>query len=282
MNCDQALEEISAALDGELTDGARAELESHLASCPACRALYEELRGLQGALLESMEEPPADFHDRLMAAVAAEPLPVVKKAGRRRAWAGIAAAAAAAALVLLPQWGSMGGNSGGNGAAAPMMAAAPPGSDGPAAMGDEVAALSDEEAVPAEGRSMAEPVSPAGDAQEKISSSSGEGENGGNASNDVLPSSPPEPMAAMAPSFDTTDGNTDASGFRGTIVEVVGELPEGYAWGENDTLELEEEELPQLEAALEEAGISYRVEHREGDGIVLVIRLYAPGEQTAP
>lgn len=282
MNCDQALELISAALDAELTGSALAELEAHLASCPSCRALYEELREIQGELQDAMEDPPADFHDRLMAAVAAEPLPTGKKTSHRRAWAGIAAAAAVAALVLLPQWGGMGGNSGGNGAAAPMMAAAPPGGGGPAAMGDAEAALSDEESVPAE--AMEEPDAPAGDGQEKISTSSrgGEGVADDSNSGSVSPSAPPEPRAAMAPVPDAQDGNEDGGAFQDTIVEVVGELPEGYAWGENGTLELSAEELPQLEAALEEAGISYRVENRAGDGIVLVVRLYASGEQTDP
>ena len=42
MDCNQALEYISAALDGELTAEEVAELDAHLADCPECQALAEE------------------------------------------------------------------------------------------------------------------------------------------------------------------------------------------------------------------------------------------------
>ena len=45
MNCDQALEAISAALDGELSAKERTLLDAHLADCPTCAALFDELAG---------------------------------------------------------------------------------------------------------------------------------------------------------------------------------------------------------------------------------------------
>ena len=40
MNCEKALELISAELDGELTQQERAELQAHLDACPDCRETY--------------------------------------------------------------------------------------------------------------------------------------------------------------------------------------------------------------------------------------------------
>lgn len=271
MNCDQALEQISAALDAELAGGDLADLEAHLASCPACRALYEELRGIQDELLESVEDPPEDFHNRLMAAVAAEPVPVagslpaVKKS-RRRAWAGIAAAAAVAALVLFPQWDGQ-GNSGGNGAAIPMMADAPAG-------GEEAVPAEDGAILPSS-RSMEDCGAPMSDGMEKSVLS------------DAQPTVPPLAAAPEAPAMEVRNAGGERAGLPENsvcwgVVTVEGELPEGYTWDENGALELTEEELPQLVAALEEAGIPYTVESGEGEGTVLVVRLEVPGEQTNP
>lgn len=81
MTCDMALEAISAALDGGLSDAERAELEAHLAICPACRALCEDLKAIREDVLDSELEVPAGFHDKVMAAVAEEPslTPVKRK-----------------------------------------------------------------------------------------------------------------------------------------------------------------------------------------------------------
>ena len=53
MNCDQALEAISAALDGELSAKERTLLDAHLADCPTCAALFDELAG-QSRLLRQL------------------------------------------------------------------------------------------------------------------------------------------------------------------------------------------------------------------------------------
>ena len=94
MNCERALELISAELDGAVTQQERAELQAHLDACPDCRKTYAQLHELDAALQESELEPPAALHDSVMQTIRRE-----KK--RRPAWLPAAAIAAAAALVLL-------------------------------------------------------------------------------------------------------------------------------------------------------------------------------------
>lgn len=67
MNCQEALEAISAAIDGELSPDERAALDAHLASCPACAALLEELSG-QSRLLREMDcQVPEGLSARILA-----------------------------------------------------------------------------------------------------------------------------------------------------------------------------------------------------------------------
>ena len=101
--CDETLELISAALDGALSDRDRAELDEHLSQCPACSALFEELRELhdQTAALEDVSAP-AGFTGRVMDAIAADPaqerpenvIPFPAKKRSRAPWKGWAATAA--------------------------------------------------------------------------------------------------------------------------------------------------------------------------------------------
>ena len=95
MNCEKALELISAELDGELTQQERAELQAHLDACPDCRETYAQLHELDAALQESELEPPAALHDGVMQTIRRE------KKRRRPAWLPAAAIAVAAALALL-------------------------------------------------------------------------------------------------------------------------------------------------------------------------------------
>ena len=46
MNCEQALEAISARLDGALSEEENRELEAHLASCASCRDHNTDLLSL--------------------------------------------------------------------------------------------------------------------------------------------------------------------------------------------------------------------------------------------
>ena len=103
-NCERFRELLFRQCDEPLTGEEAAALRTHLEECPACRALAEALAETQEALREEVT-PPADFTDRVMAAVRAEA--AGKKARRRRQtvlrWGSLAAAAVAAVLITLPR-----------------------------------------------------------------------------------------------------------------------------------------------------------------------------------
>jgi len=67
VRCEEALELLSARLDGELTAQEERELEDHLSVCPACRELAEELSALHFSFedLED-EQAPEDLTARVM------------------------------------------------------------------------------------------------------------------------------------------------------------------------------------------------------------------------
>ena len=56
----------SVYLDNELPEIYKAEYESHIASCPKCKAELERLRGLRAVLASDSDSlnPPADFLDK--------------------------------------------------------------------------------------------------------------------------------------------------------------------------------------------------------------------------
>lgn len=68
-SCEQYWDLISYSLDGALTEEEQRRLDRHLAQCPQCRAMWEQLSGLEPELME-LEAPPADFAARVMAAAA--------------------------------------------------------------------------------------------------------------------------------------------------------------------------------------------------------------------
>ena len=80
MDCEKALELMSAELDGMCTEQERAALQAHLEACADCRETYQ---------------PPQALHDNVMQQIRKEKKPA------RRVWLPAAAIAAAAALVLL-------------------------------------------------------------------------------------------------------------------------------------------------------------------------------------
>ena len=100
MNCDTALEMMSAMLDGELTQEESEHLQAHLAACESCRAVYAELAAIDSAVAADQAEPPEALHDAVMAAICTGQNR--KKTGRIRTWLviGIAAAAALTLAVL--------------------------------------------------------------------------------------------------------------------------------------------------------------------------------------
>ena len=211
MDCDKYLELMSAALDGELTAEERRALDSHLAVCPECAALYQTLCGQSAALRELDCEVPADLKQRIMSNLPAQEQPVknikpvrwTPKTGRVihwKRWAPVAAAACLALVVaLVPKdgMGMMKNTADAPGMAAPAASSAP-GSQEPRAPGSAPATADRADSgVEAEGyvhtsHSVAEDPSgapPAADSQY----------GGVTPSNEPTPSEMPEPGEPTAP-----------------------------------------------------------------------------------
>ena len=55
----------SNSIDGTLTDAEREKLEAHLAECPSCAALKQDLERMQALFAEEVE-PPAGLHENIM------------------------------------------------------------------------------------------------------------------------------------------------------------------------------------------------------------------------
>lgn len=99
LSCEEALEQMSQALDGPLTGEEQGELEAHLACCPACRADWAALRELH----QAMEETPAPegFADRVMERVREDVRPAkVVPLWRRPQWKAAAGLAACAVICV--------------------------------------------------------------------------------------------------------------------------------------------------------------------------------------
>ena len=137
MTCD--FDRIDALCAGELSDEERASVLAHMENCPACRAYYEAMAGLEGE-----ETAPAGFAGRVLDAVRATPQAKVR---RRSVWQGVAAMAACAALVV-----GLGLSSGllsaekapGEGADAAEMSRSDDGEGAPAGEGAELAGYDDQ------------------------------------------------------------------------------------------------------------------------------------------
>ncbi len=118
MDCNNYIELMSAALDGELTAEERRELDAHLAVCPECADLFKILAANARAARELDCEMPADLKDRIMSNLPAqEAAPKKGKVISWKRWVPVAAAACLALVVtLIP-------HSGNNGSSAPMQLA---------------------------------------------------------------------------------------------------------------------------------------------------------------
>ena len=103
--CLEYLEMMNAVLDGEASPAEQAELTAHLEHCPACAALFEDLRALHEGADTLTVSAPAGFADRVMDAVRAESarpaLKVLPTPKRRKRWMPVAAMAAVCALALI-------------------------------------------------------------------------------------------------------------------------------------------------------------------------------------
>lgn len=98
MNCDKALAQISAELDGMLSEAEHAELLAHLDTCADCRRVYAALWDVDAMLPETQLDPPPALHDAVMREVRAD---AARKQQKKR-WLPVAVigVAAAAAFVL--------------------------------------------------------------------------------------------------------------------------------------------------------------------------------------
>ena len=105
MTCAERRAALVAYLDEELGPAERAELETHLAGCEACRAALAAERRLSGALASLHPVvPPRDFEARFWARIARERDAPVGWLGRllsRRLALGLGGAAAAAVALVL-------------------------------------------------------------------------------------------------------------------------------------------------------------------------------------
>ncbi|HTO08092.1 MAG TPA: zf-HC2 domain-containing protein [Myxococcota bacterium] len=102
MDCKRDREEIAAYVDGELAGEARAELESHLSACAACRAEVAAQERLAHAFATLPEVTPAgDFEARFWARVAREGEARESRWKRWFGWRNILGAALVTAVALL-------------------------------------------------------------------------------------------------------------------------------------------------------------------------------------
>jgi negative regulator of sigma E activity len=101
---DPTLERLSAFLDGDLDPADRAEVERELSAAPELQAALAAMRRSQGMIRQhGSARAPADFAERVLAAVDREPVPISRARGWRRPMGvpvEIWALAAAALLVL--------------------------------------------------------------------------------------------------------------------------------------------------------------------------------------
>ena len=110
-SCDEIVELISASLDGELSADEQIALDEHIACCPACSALLDDLRALHTAAADREDVPaPAGFTEIVMRAIAAEAAPekpnnvisfAAPKKAKRNHWKQWSVSAAAIAIVVL-------------------------------------------------------------------------------------------------------------------------------------------------------------------------------------
>ena len=97
---------LHALADGELDAGHAAEVEAHVAGCPACAAELAEIREVKARLAATPAAyaAPASLHARLDAALAEAAAPPPRRGLRAEAWVmsgAIGALAASLALVAL-------------------------------------------------------------------------------------------------------------------------------------------------------------------------------------
>lgn len=98
ITCNEALELLSAQLDGAMTIEEQTALQEHLAACPECRRIQSELRMADEALPGLQQEPPKLLHDTVMREIRRE---TRRKKERKPLLRFVGAMAAAAALLAV-------------------------------------------------------------------------------------------------------------------------------------------------------------------------------------
>lgn len=99
MRCEQAMELLSAKLDGELDPQTDAALTRHLETCEACRCLWTAYCEIDAGIADLEAEPPAELYTGVMEKI--RTTPVVKPVKKRRPMWGIGTLVAAAAVFAL-------------------------------------------------------------------------------------------------------------------------------------------------------------------------------------
>ena len=108
ITCNEALELLSAQLDGAVTIEEQTALEEHLSSCPECRTIQKELAAIDKALPELAQEPSKLLHDGVMQEIRRqtrqkkERRPLLRFVGVMAAAAALLAVLAGFQLVTLP------------------------------------------------------------------------------------------------------------------------------------------------------------------------------------
>ena len=74
MSCPQYQERLTELLYDALEPGDAATVRSHIATCPDCRAEWQQLEATVALLDKAMPEPPRGMFDRAMAAIQREPI----------------------------------------------------------------------------------------------------------------------------------------------------------------------------------------------------------------
>ncbi len=111
MDCRQCSDDLSAYIDGELSEGAAAQMQEHLAKCPPCRDQHDDLVNSVTFVTEhtGVLEPVPEIWNNLRARIAEMP-PPSESGGLSRflamnRWPAMIATLAATLLLALGLWG---------------------------------------------------------------------------------------------------------------------------------------------------------------------------------
>ncbi len=95
-SCKEHIEKISAMIDGQLDDLEKAELLSHIDSCPECKSAYDAFSFISSAISDGLVPPPEALAESVMKKITAK-----KESKKKRQPALISFAALAACFALI-------------------------------------------------------------------------------------------------------------------------------------------------------------------------------------